>query len=95
VSATDNAAFPERKIDASQVIWQALAAVIDGMNDEEAAERLETLTPEQLRIFHFQLDRIRAMTGRIRSRKMKEADAAAKQEHEEGVIKPRETGEKR
>lgn len=84
-ATTETKTFPERKIDASQVIWQALAAVIDGMNDGEAKERLEALTPDQLRTFHFQLDRIRTMTRDIRFRKMREADDAAKHEHESGV----------
>lgn len=79
--------FPERKIEASPVIWQALAAVIDGMDDEEAGDRLEALTPEELRVFHFQLDRIRTLTRNIRFRKMREADEAAKEEHEAGVKK--------
>lgn len=77
--------FTERQIDSSLVIWQALAAVIDGMDDDEAAERLEALSPEELRVFHFQLDRIRTITRNVRFRKMKDADDAAKVEHETGV----------
>lgn len=86
--------FQERQIESSKMIWQALAAVIDGMNDNEAAERLETLTPDDLRIFHFQLDRIRAMTRNIRFRKMREADEAAKLEHESEVKKPEGEGQR-
>lgn len=82
--------FAERTIETSGVIWQALAAVIDGMDDDEAAERLEALNPEQLRVFHFQLDRIRTLTRNIRFRKMREADGEAKEEHESGVRKPGE-----
>ena len=84
--------LPEREINTSGVVWQALAAVIDGMDDGEAAERLEMLQPEELRVFHFQLDRIRTLTRNIRFRKMKEAEDAAKQEHESEVIKPEGEG---
>lgn len=79
--------FPERTIESSKVTWQALAAVIDGMNDEEAAARLEALNPEELRSFHFELDRIRTITRNVRFRKMRDADLAAKEAHESSVKK--------
>ena len=79
-----------REIDTSQPVWQALSAVIDGMDDNEAKERLETLTPDELRTFHFQLDRIRTLTRDIRFRKMREEDLSAKRDHEAGVKMPEE-----
>lgn len=87
-STEETRVLPEREIKTSGVIWQALAAVIDGMDDEEAKLRLEALNPEELRVFHFQLDRIRTLTRDIRFRKMREADEAAKGEHDAGVKKP-------
>lgn len=79
--------FAERTINMSSAVWQALAAVIDGMDDDEAGERLEALTPEELRMFHFQLDRIRTLTRNIRFRKMREAEEEAKEQHEAEVTK--------
>lgn len=84
---TESAArtFQERVINTSDVIWQSLAAVIDGQDDDEAKERLEALDVDQLRLFHFQLDRIRTLTYNVRYFKMKRIDEAAKQEHEAEV----------
>lgn len=84
--------FPERPIGTSGVIWQALAAVIDGMDDDEAKDRLEALTVEELRVFHFQLDRIRTLTYNVRYQKMKAADAQAKEEHDAGVNRADDDG---
>jgi len=80
--------FPERDIDSSNTVWQVLAAIIDGNDDVEATERLNTLGIEQLRIFRFQVDRARQLVYNVQGRKMREAEEALRQEHESTVKKP-------
>jgi hypothetical protein len=84
---TETKVYPERQIGTSGVVWQALSAVIDGKDDVEAKERLGALTIDELRDFHFQLDRIRTLTYNVRYRKMKEADERARAEHLASVRK--------
>ena len=61
------------------VQYQSFAAVLAG-NDEEAATRLRALDFEPLRLFHFQIDRLRQIVYRIRKEKFDEAEARAKLE---------------
>lgn len=79
--------FPHRQIDTTLVTYQALASVMDGMNDAEAAQRLNTLSIKELRDFQFQLDRMRAITHNLRKDKMSLADQEAKRDHEARIIR--------
>lgn len=74
-----------------RVPYQAFAAVIAGY-DDDVKMWLEEMSIEELRIFHFQLDRIRTLCRNVREQKMAVADAVAKAEHEASVV--RAEGEK-
>jgi hypothetical protein len=82
--------FPAREIDTEQVVWQALAAVIDGKDDNEAKERLRALGVTELRVFRFQVDRMRTLVYNVQKEKMQEHELEERLKHEAEVNKPQD-----
>jgi hypothetical protein len=75
-----------RPLGEPHLTYQAFAAVLAG-HDDEVGMWLEMMTIDELRIFHFQLDRIRTLCRNVRSAKMRMAEAQAKAEHEATVVR--------
>ena len=71
--------MPDRPLGEPAVEYQAFAAVLAG-NDEEAALRLRSLEFEPLRLFHFQIGRLRQIIFRMRKEKFDAAEVRAKLE---------------
>ena len=78
-----------RELGNPHIEYQAFAAVVDGY-DNDAQAWLEKLSIEELRVLHFQIDRIRTLTRNVREHKMAMRDAELKIEHEANVVKPEE-----